>query len=81
MIGIQVRAEDGHETYCAVRITGPVLTDLVALVVELVPGCDPQSWAPELRMPDRSLIGNEQIWSTLIDPHAAAKLLDTEPES
>jgi hypothetical protein len=80
VIGIQIRADDGHETYCAVRIAGPVPTELVALVLELIPGCEPQSWAPEARMPDRSLIGNEQIWSTLMDPHAAAKLLDTQPE-
>ncbi|MEO3789326.1 hypothetical protein ABGB14_03895 [Nonomuraea sp. B10E15] len=80
VVGVQVRADDGHETYCAVRITGPVPADLVALVLELVPGCDPQSWAPEARMPHRSLIGNEQIWSTLMDPHAAAKLLDSEAE-
>ncbi|MEV6153017.1 hypothetical protein AB0L53_21970 [Nonomuraea sp. NPDC052129] len=80
VIGIQVRADDGHETYCAVRITGPVPIDLVALVLELIPGCDPRSWAPEARMPERALIGNEQIWSTLMDPHAAAKLLETHPE-
>jgi len=76
IIGVQVRADHGHETYAAVRITGPVPTDLVSLVLELVPGTDPTGWGPELRMPDRALIGNEQVWSTLMDPTAAARLLD-----
>lgn len=85
VVGIQVRADQGHETYAAVRITGPVPGDLIALILELVPGCDPQSWGPEHRMPDRALIGNEQIWSTIMDPQAAAVLLDrhaadTDPE-
>jgi hypothetical protein len=84
-LGITIRADDGHETYAAVRITGPVPDDLVGLILDIIPGCDRDTWAPEGRLPHRLLYGAEQAWSTLMDPQAAAKLLDehdhgTEPQ-
>jgi hypothetical protein len=76
-LGIQVRADHGHETYVAVRIIGDPPEDLVAVVLARVPGCDITTWAPD-KMPDRKPKGSEQIWSTVMDPTAAAKLLDQE---
>ncbi|HEX3785118.1 MAG TPA: hypothetical protein VHX38_36130 [Pseudonocardiaceae bacterium] len=75
-LSIQVRADDGHETYVAVRITGSVRENLVYLVLDLVPGCDRDGWYPEQRLPHRILQGAEQAWSNIMDPIAAAKLLD-----
>jgi hypothetical protein len=76
VLGIQVRADDGYATYVAVRITGSAPDNIVQLILARVPGCDPQTWAFEIELPDRILIGNEQVWSTLMNPEAAAKLLD-----
>lgn len=77
-LGILVRAEDGHETYVAVRITGSVPDDLTAVVLRHVPGCEPTDWYPEYALPSRSLLPAEQAWSTLMDPKAAAELLNEE---
>ncbi len=77
-LGAQVRADDGHETYVAIRISGSVPLDVTAVVLEIVPGCDPSGWYPEVAMPDRPLLGNEQAWSNIMDPSAAAKLLDLD---
>lgn len=77
-LGILVRAEDGHETYVAVRITGSVPDDLTAIVLRHVPGCEPTGWYPEYALPSRSLLPAEQAWSTLMEPKAAAELLNEE---
>ncbi|WP_424710168.1 hypothetical protein [Kitasatospora acidiphila] len=77
-LGVLVRADDGHETYVAVRITGSVPDDLAAVVLRHVPGCDPASWFPEYALPGRHLLPAEQAWSTVMDPHAAAKLLEED---
>lgn len=77
-LGVLVRAEDGHETYVAVRITGSVPDDLTAVVLRCVPGCEPTAWYPEYALPSRSLLPAERAWSTLMDPKAAAELLDEE---
>jgi hypothetical protein len=79
ILGITVRADDDHATYVAVRITGSVPQDLVALILDIVPGCEHDTWAPEARLPHRLLYGAEQAWSTLMDPKAAARLLDEQP--
>jgi hypothetical protein len=82
-LGILVRADDGHEAYAAVRITGSVPDDLIAVILRHVPGCDLESWYPEYALPSRRLLPAEQAWSTLMDPAAAAKLLDehdTDPK-
>lgn len=75
-LGLLVRADEGHETYVAVRITGSVSEDLTAVILRSVPGCDPQSWWPEASLPIRHLLPAEQAWSTLMDPKAAAGLLE-----
>ncbi|MCQ9181943.1 hypothetical protein KMT30_23400 [Streptomyces sp. IBSBF 2953] len=77
-LGIVVRADDGHETYAAVRITGSVPDDLIAVILRHVPGCDPLAWYPEHALPSRPLLPAEQAWSTLMDPKAAAELLNGE---
>lgn len=78
-VGIQVRADHGHETYVAVRVTGSVPLNLVAAILDHIPGCDPQGWFPEVRgLPDRPLQLGEVAWSNIMDPSAAAKILDAD---
>lgn len=77
-IGIQVRAEEGHETYVAVRIVGSVPDAVTATILDLVPGCDLSGWFPEYSLPQRPLATAEQAWSNLMDPMAAAKLLSED---
>ncbi|MGQ4600399.1 hypothetical protein [Nocardia sp. R6R-6] len=73
-LGVQVRADDGHETYVAIRITGSVPTDLTAVILHRVPGCAPDGWFPESSLPERELMPAEQVWSNLMDPKQAARL-------
>ncbi len=77
-VGVQVRAEHGHETYVAIRITGSVPENLTMVILDIVPGCDPSGWYPEAALPDRHLDPNEQAWSNLMDTTAAAKLLEID---
>ncbi len=77
-LGLQVRADDGHETYLAVRITGSVPPNLTVLILRNVPGCEAEGWYPEYAMPERDLLPAEQAWSNLMDPRAAAQVLDEE---
>jgi hypothetical protein len=77
-LGIQIRASHGHETYIAVRITGSVSDALTVTVLDLVPGCALDGWFPEYSLPERPLEAAEQAWSNLMDPIAAAKLLDEQ---
>jgi hypothetical protein len=78
VIGIQVRAQDGHDIYVAVRIIGSVPDGLIVTVLYLVPGCDLDGWGPEYSLPERPLKPAEQAWSNLMDPTEAAKLLDED---
>jgi hypothetical protein len=78
ILGIQVRAEDGHETYVALRIVGAVREEFLATVLILIPGCDRDDWGYELAMPDRELADNEQVWSNMMAPSAAAELLNAD---
>lgn len=75
-LGIQIRANQGHETYVAVRIIGSVPEALTVIVLDLVPGCDLDGWFPEYSLPERPLDAAEQAWSNLMNPVEAAKLLD-----
>lgn len=76
-----MRADDGHETYMAVRVTGSVPLHLVGAILDLVPGCDPDGWFPEFTgLPHRPLLSGEVAWSNIMDPMAAAKLLDDAKE-
>ncbi|MFC7220086.1 hypothetical protein ACFQLX_18230 [Streptomyces polyrhachis] len=72
---LQVRADDGHETYLAVRIAGSVPPNLTTLVLHNVPGCEAEGWYPEYALPERELLPAEQAWSNIMDPHAAAVVL------
>ncbi|MDT3400762.1 hypothetical protein RKE29_29890 [Streptomyces sp. B1866] len=75
-LGLQVRADDGYETYVAVRITGSVPPDLAVVILGNVPGCEREGWYPEYALPERELLPAEQAWSNLMDPVEAARLLD-----
>jgi len=77
-LGIQIRADHGHETYVAVRVSGSVPANLIMLVFDNVPGCDHTGWFPEDALPDRLLHPGEYVWSNIMDPSAAAKLLDID---
>jgi hypothetical protein len=77
-VGVQVRADDGHETYVAIRIAGNVPGDLTKVILDIVPGCDHTGWYPEAALPDRELRANEQAWSNIMDTAVAAKLLDVD---
>lgn len=77
-IGVQVRADHGHETYVALRITGSIPENLTKVVLDIVPGCDPTGWYPEAALPERPLGSNEQAWSNIMDTAAAAKLLEID---
>ncbi|MFM9610169.1 hypothetical protein [Streptomyces niveiscabiei] len=74
-LGLQVRADDGHETYLAIRITGSVPANLTAVILANVPGCDKDGWYPEYALPERDLLPAEQAWSNLMDPREAAGVL------
>jgi len=78
-LGIHVLADQGHETYVAIRIIGSVPRRLAATIISLVPGCDPGAWMSDYAMPERPMAPEEQIWSNLMDPIAAGKLLDEHP--
>lgn len=78
-LGIHVRADQGHETYVAIRIIGAVPERLAATILSLVPGCELETWMSDYAMPERPMAPAEQIWSNLMDPTAAAALLDEGP--
>jgi hypothetical protein len=78
-LGIQVLADQGHETYAAIRIIGSVPRRLVAVILSLIPGCQPDAWMSDYAMPQRAVAPEEQIWSNIMDPSAAAKFLDEKP--
>lgn len=80
-LGVVVQATEDHATYVALRIVGSVPDDLLAVILSLVPGCDRDSWYPEFAMPDRPLRPGEQVYSNLMAPAAAAKLLDEHDRS
>ncbi|MDG4789733.1 hypothetical protein O7626_28050 [Micromonospora sp. WMMD1102] len=78
VLGVQVRADAGHETYVAIRVTGSVPENITKIILDIVPGCDHGGWYPETVLPERSLRANEQAWSNIMDTAAAAKLLDLD---
>ncbi|MFD0883263.1 hypothetical protein ACFQ08_01620 [Streptosporangium algeriense] len=75
-LGVQVRADDGNETYVAIRITGSVPSSLTTTILNRVPGCEPDGWFPEYALPERHLLPAEQAWSNVMDPKAAVLLLE-----
>jgi hypothetical protein len=42
----------------------------------LVPGCQFDVWMSNYAVPERAVAPEEQVWSNVIDPTAAAKLLE-----
>ncbi|HEY4020891.1 MAG TPA: hypothetical protein VGM75_19525 [Pseudonocardiaceae bacterium] len=74
-LGIQVRGDEDRETYVALRIVGSVPDQVLAVVLDLVPGCDRDGWYPEFAMPNRQLRAGEMAYSNIMDPKAAAQLL------
>ncbi|HEX6519132.1 MAG TPA: hypothetical protein VF070_03845 [Streptosporangiaceae bacterium] len=75
-LGIQVLADQGYSTYVAVRIIGSVPRRLVATILSLIPGCQLDAWLSDYAMPERAVAPEEQIWSNMMDPKAAAELLE-----
>ncbi|WP_327694960.1 hypothetical protein [Streptomyces sp. NBC_00459] len=55
-LGLQMCADDGHETYLAVRITGSVPPNLTVLILRNAPGCEAEGWFPEYALPKRDLL-------------------------
>jgi hypothetical protein len=78
-LGIQVLADQGYSTYVAVRIIGSVPRRLVATILSLIPGCQLDAWMSDYAMPERPVAPEEQVWSNVMDPTAAAKLLEEDP--
>jgi hypothetical protein len=78
-LGIQVLADQGYSTYVAVRIIGSVPRRLVATILSLVPGCQLDAWMSDYAMPERAVAPEEQVWSNMMDPTAAAKLVEGDP--
>jgi hypothetical protein len=77
-LGIQVQAEEGYSTYVAVRIIGSVPRRLVATILSLIPGCQLDAWMSDYAMPERAVAPEEQVWSNMMEPTAAAKLLEED---
>jgi hypothetical protein len=77
-LGIQVLADQGYSTYVAVRIIGSVNRRLVATILSLIPGCHLDAWMSDYAMPERAVAPEEQVWSNMMDPTAAAKLLEED---
>ncbi|WP_198168366.1 hypothetical protein [Herbidospora yilanensis] len=75
-LGILIRADDGNETYAAIRITGSAPANLTAMILSRVPGCEADAWFPEYALPERDLLPAEQVWSNIMDPKAAAELVE-----
>lgn len=73
-LGLQIKGSD-LETYVVMRIFGSVPPNLLAVILDEVPGCDRDGWYPEFTMPDRPLNPGEQAYPNLMDTGAAAKLL------
>lgn len=65
-LGILVRADDGHETYVAVRITGSIPEDLIAVILRHVPGS--HRLVPRVRPPQPPPSSRR---ASLVDPHGS----------
>ncbi len=47
-------------------------------LLSLVPGCQLDTWMSDYAMPERAVAPQEQVWSNMMDPTAAAKLLEED---
>ena len=77
-LGIQALANRGHETYVAIRIIGSVPKNLTGAILNMIPGCDAETWMSDYAMPERPMAPEEQIWSNIMDPVEVAKFLDSD---
>ncbi|MBP2339251.1 hypothetical protein JOF41_005429 [Saccharothrix coeruleofusca] len=77
-LGVLVQGAEERGTYVALRIVGSVADNIVVVVLSLVPGCDRDGWYPEFAMPGRLLRPGEQVYSNLMDPVEAARLLESQ---
>lgn len=73
-LAVLVRGDEGHETYVGICIVGRVAIADQAIILDAIPGCDRDSWYPDV-MPHRAAVDGEVIWSNLMDPQAAADLM------
>jgi hypothetical protein len=74
-LGIQVRAEHGHETYVAIRITGSVPNNIAFTILDLVPGCVFENWMPEFDLP-----ALEETLELLSTPGTLDQIRDAEAD-
>ena len=63
---------------CHSRIIGSVPIRLVVTILSPIPGCELDAWMSDYAMPERAVAPEEQIWSNILDPVAAAKFLDQQ---
>lgn len=47
--------------------------------LSLIPGCQLDAWMSDYAMPERPVAPEEQVWSNMMKPTAAAKLLEQDP--
>lgn len=76
-----VRASNGHEAYLAIIAEGVPDPQVIALLLDCVPGVDRDDWQPE----PSSVAGmnpgsGEVIWSTLFPSEVASAVLDLDDE-
>lgn len=74
-----VRASNGHEAYLAIVAEGIPDPQIIALLLDCVPGIDHDDWQPE----PSSVAGmnpgsGEVIWSTLVPSEVASAILDLD---
>ncbi|MEV0131702.1 hypothetical protein AB0H83_24970 [Dactylosporangium sp. NPDC050688] len=71
----------GGETYLKVGLAKVADPKIFAVILNAVPGVDPQSWMPEPSdVAGMRTESGEIIWSTILPPAVAAGLLDEFPQ-
>jgi hypothetical protein len=81
-IAAMVRAADGAEAYLAIGAEGFPHADLIAIILDAVPGIKHDDWQPE----PGGVVGitprdGQIIWSTIIPPEIQADILERFDES
>lgn len=76
-----VRVDDDHEAYLAIIAEGMPDRAIFALLLDCVPGIDPDEWQPE----PSPLVAlepapGEIVWSTLFPPEVAKAILDLDAD-
>lgn len=76
-----VRASNGHEAYLAIIAEGIPDPQVIALLLDCVPGVDRDEWQPEPSAVAGLNPGSgEVIWSTLFPSEVASTILDLDGE-